>query len=104
MTIIQKSIALQGVQSLQPQHLLLPLYQTKPPPMPNISKGKNEAVRKVANIAEYVRSKTARANTALIDGKIILDGKVWDLDEYNREYPEPVLKYRVEQIDGRQVE
>jgi len=72
--------------------------------MPNISKGKNEAVRKVANIAEYVRSKTARANTALIDGKIILDGRVWSKEDYDREWPEPVLKYRVEQIDGRQVE
>jgi len=71
--------------------------------MPNISKGKNEAVRKVANIAEYVRSKTARANTALIDGKIILDGKVWDLAEYNREYPIPVLKYNVINLDKRQL-
>jgi len=72
--------------------------------MPNISKGRHEAVRKVSNIAEYVRSKTARANTALIDGKIILDGKVWSKEDYDREWPEPVLKYRVEQIDGRQVE
>jgi len=72
--------------------------------MPNISKGRHEAVRKVANIAEYVRSKTARANTALIDGKIILDDRVWSKEDYDREWPEPVLKYRVEQIDGRQVE
>lgn len=56
------------------------------------------------NIIEYVRSKTARANTGLIGGMIYYDGMFWDEDEYNATFPPPKLKFDTVQLDGRQLE
>lgn len=55
------------------------------------------------NISEYIRLKEVRANTALIDGQIVYNGKVYSEKDYLREFPEPKLEYQTEQLDKRQI-
>lgn len=55
------------------------------------------------NIEQYVFLKSVRANTALIDGQIVYNGKVYSEKDYLREYPEPKLEYQTEQLDKRQI-
>lgn len=69
-------------------------------------KGRNnyETVRRIASLSEYLFLKEVRANTGLINGKIVFDGVEWEPDEYYRAFPEPTLKYVSELLDGRQIE
>ena len=59
--------------------------------------------RRVENAVEYCKLKEVRANTALIGGKIIYEGKVWESDIYEAAFPPPVLRYKGLQLDGRAV-
>lgn len=61
-------------------------------------------IPQITNLAEYIRLKEVRANTALIGGKIIYNGREWDKAEYEAKYPVPTLKYNTIQIDSKQVE
>lgn len=67
-------------------------------------RGRDEKIRKIANLSEYLFLKEVRANTALIGGKIFFDGVEWTPEEYARAFPEPQLKYVATQLDGRQVD
>ena len=69
-------------------------------------KGRNnyETVRRIANLSEYLFLKEVRANTELINGKIVFDGVEWTEQEYNLAFPEPQLRYVSELLDGRQIE
>lgn len=61
-------------------------------------------VPRITNLAEYLFLKEVRANTALIAGKIIYNGRVWSKEEYEAAFPVPVLKYSSIQLDSKQVE
>lgn len=60
--------------------------------------------KKIDNLGEYLYLKDVRAKTGLINGKIIYDGLQWSEEEYNRRFPEPVLKYKIINLDGTQIE
>lgn len=60
--------------------------------------------RKIANLKQYVKLRTIRANTALINGKIILDGREYCKEVYEYLFPKPELKYIVQQLDKTQVQ
>jgi len=72
--------------------------------MPKLSRGRNEVVRRVSNLKEYLHLKEVRANTGLILGKPYYNGILWDVQEYEQTFPVPKLKYDIVQIDGRQIE
>jgi len=58
----------------------------------------------IINLTEYVYLRTVRANTCLIGGKIIYEGKQYNEADYNTTFPEPVLKYDTLNADKTQVE
>ena len=70
----------------------------------NIHTRDHAGVPRITNLKEYLFLKEVRANTALIGGKIIYNGREWDKAEYEAKYPVPTLKYNTIQIDGKQIE
>ena len=59
----------------------------------------------IENLAEYIELKNVRMQTGRINGEIYYNGRTWTKDEYEAEFPEPVLKYKSAiQLDGTQIE
>lgn len=53
------------------------------------------------NLREYFTNLSIRQTAALIDGKIILNGREWELKEYEETFPAK-LKFDSIQLDSRQ--
>lgn len=63
-----------------------------------------EPHQRITNIIEYCRLRTVRANTGLINGKIVYDGITWDDKDYFSIFPEPKLQYDINRLDKTQIE
>lgn len=81
--------------------VLILLIKNQPPMTKAISQ--DYGMRKVDNLGEYLYLKYVRANTGLIGGRIYFEGRFFEKDVYDLLYPEPVLKYKVVQLDGTQI-
>ena len=57
--------------------------------------------RKITNLSQYIFLLQVRSQTGLIAGNIVYDGKSYSQDEYDREFPAPVLEYEDRVLDSR---
>lgn len=62
-----------------------------------------EPNQRISNLSQYLYLKEVRANTSLIDGKIIYGGKEWTKEEYEAAHPEPKLEYDIVRLDSKQI-
>jgi len=59
--------------------------------------------KRIANLHEYLYLKSVRAETGLIGGRIFYNGRFFTKKRYDQLFPEPVIKYKAIQLDGKQL-